>query len=122
MLVPYNTDIRSGHLRVRACAQARAVENHVYVVTAGATGNLPQVEGADIHYAQSAILTPSDIAFARDGIAAEATPNIETMLVHDLDLGALRKMEATGTVRPWTDRRLDLYKVTFRDGDETIEV
>ena len=122
LLVPYNTDIRSGHLRVRACAQARAVENHVYVVTAGATGNLPQVEGADIHYAQSAILTPSDIAFARDGIAAEATPNIETMLVHDLDLGALRKMEATGTVRPWTDRRQDLYKVTFRDGDEAIEV
>lgn len=122
LLVPYNTDIRSGHLRVRACAQARAVENHVYVVTAGATGNLPQVEGADIHYAQSAILTPSDIAFARDGIAAEATPNIETMLVHDLDLGALRKMEATGTVRPWTDRRQDLYKVTFRDGDDAIEV
>ncbi len=122
LLVPYNTDIRSGHLRVRACAQARAVENHVYVVTAGATGNLPQVEGADIHYAQSAILTPSDIAFARDGIAAEATPNIETMLVHDLDLGALRKMEATGTVRPWADRRKDLYKVTYQDGDEAVEV
>lgn len=122
LLVPYNTDIRSGHLRVRACAQARAVENNVYVVTAGATGNLPQVEGADIHYAQSAILTPSDIAFARDGIAAEATPNIETMLVHDLDLGALRKMEATGTVRPWTDRRRDLYKVTYLDGDEVVEV
>lgn len=122
LLVPYNTDIRSGHLRVRACSQARAVENHMYVVTAGATGNLPQVEGADIHYAQSAILTPSDIAFARDGIAAEATPNIETMLVHDLDLGALRKMEATGTVRPWTDRRTDLYKVTFKDGDEDLEI
>ncbi len=122
LLVPYNTDIRSGHLRVRACSQARAVENHVYVVTAGATGNLPQVEGADIHYAQSAILTPSDIAFARDGIAAEATPNVETMLVHDLDLGALRKTEATGTVRPWVDRRTDLYRVTFRDGDDDLEI
>lgn len=122
LLVPYNTDIRSGHLRVRACAQARAVENHIYVVTAGATGNLPQVEGADIHYAQSAILTPSDIAFARDGIAAEATPNVETMLVHDLDMGALRKTEATGTVRPWTDRRTDLYRVMYQGGDDEIEI
>ena len=122
LLVPYNTDIRSGHLRVRACSQARAVENHLYVVTAGATGNLPQVEGADIHYAQSAILTPSDIAFARDGIAAEATPNIETMLVHDLDLAALRKMETTGTVRPWVDRRRDLYRVTFKDESQDLDV
>ncbi|HSC87746.1 MAG TPA: nitrilase-related carbon-nitrogen hydrolase [Polyangiaceae bacterium] len=122
LFVPYNTDIRSGHLRVRACAQARAIENHFYVVTAGATGNLPQVEGADIHYAQSAILTPSDIAFARDGIAAEATPNVETMLVHDLDLDVLKKMESNGTVHTWPDRRTDLYSVRFLDGTTTLVV
>jgi predicted amidohydrolase len=114
VFVPYNTDIRSSHLRVKVCSQARAVENHLYLVTAGATGNLPQVEGADIHYAQSAIYTPSDIPFARDGIAAEATPNIETMLVHELDLVVLRKMESAGTVRPWQDRRKDLYCVTVK--------
>jgi predicted amidohydrolase len=113
LFVPYNTDLRSGHLRVRVCAHARAVENHMYVVTSGAVGNLPQVPGADIHYAQSAILTPSDIAFSRDGIGAEATPNVETMLVHDLDLRMLRSTEATGTVRPWMDRRTDLYEVRY---------
>lgn len=111
LFVPYSTDIASSHRRVRTCALARAVENHLYVVTAGATGNLPQVEGADIHYAQSAILTPSDIAFARDGIAAEATPNVETMLIHDLDLAVLRRTESAGTVRTWPDRRTDLYRV-----------
>lgn len=120
LFLPYNTDIRSGHLRVRSCAAARAIENHMYVVTAGATGNLPQVEGADIHYAQSAILTPSDIPFARDGIAAEATPNTEAMLVHDLDLATLRRMESTGTVRAWLDRRKDLYSVRWRNTDEEI--
>ncbi len=122
LFVPYNTDIRSGHLRVRACAQARAIENNMYVITAGATGNLPQVEGADIHYAQSAILTPSDIAFARDGIAAEATPNVETMLVHDLDLNTLRRMESNGTVHTWTDRRTDLYGIRFLDGAGTLTI
>lgn len=113
VFVPYNTDLRSGHVRVRSCAQARAIENHVYVVTSGACGNLPMVEGADIHYAQSAILTPSDIPFARDAVAAEANPNVETMLVHDLDIALLRRTERTGTVRPWLDRRRDLYQIAY---------
>jgi predicted amidohydrolase len=111
LFVPYNTDIRSGHLRVRSCAQARCIENHVYCVLSGAVGNLPFVEGADIHYAHSSILTPSDIPFARDGIASEATPNVETMVIHDLDMEVLQRTLRTGTVRPWVDRRTDLYRV-----------
>jgi predicted amidohydrolase len=113
LFVPYNTDLRSGHIRVRSCAQARCIENHMYAVTSGACGNLPMVEGADIHYARSAILTPSDVAFARDGIAEEATPNVEMMLVHDLDIALLRRTERTGTVRPWVDRREDVYRVVY---------
>lgn len=118
LFVPYNTDLRSGHIRVRSCAHARCIENHMYVVTSGACGNLPMVAGADIHYAKSAILTPSDIPFARDGVAAEATPNVETMLVHDLDLVQLRRTERTGTVRPWLDRRKDLYAITVPEPEE----
>ncbi|MCB9600277.1 MAG: GNAT family N-acetyltransferase [Sandaracinus sp.] len=114
IFVPYNTDIRSGHVRVRACAQARCIENHVYSVLSGACGNLPEVEGADIHWAQSCILTPSDIPFDRDGIAVEATANMETMLVHELDLELLRRTERTGTVRTWGDRRRDLYSVHWK--------
>ena len=113
--MPYNTDIRSGHTRVRACAQARCIENYVYAVLSGACGNLPEVEGADIHWAQSCILTPSDIPFDRDGVAVEATPNVETMLVHELDLELLRRTERTGTVRTWGDRRKDLYSVAWKE-------
>ena len=69
LFVPSNTNDRHGHLRVRICCQARAIENQVYVVNAGCVGNLPLVENADTHYAQSGIFTPSDIAFARDGVA-----------------------------------------------------
>ncbi len=119
LFVPYNTDIRSGHIRVRSCAQARAIENHIYVVMAGAVGNLPQVEGADIHYGQASILTPSDIHFARDGIASEGTPNAETMIIHDLDLALLRRTEGTGSVRTWPDRRKDLYSVVHKTGRKT---
>ncbi len=122
LFVPFNTDLRSGYLRVRACAQARCIENGVYAVLAGPVGNLPFVEGADIHYGQACILTPSDLAFARDGVAEEATPNVETMLVHELDLEVLRRSRRTGTVRTWLDRRTDVYAVRWREGGKTREI
>jgi predicted amidohydrolase len=116
LFVPINTDIRSAYQRVRACAQARCIENQVYVVMACTVGNLPFVEGADIHYGQSCVLTPSDLPFARDGIAEEATPNVETMVVHELDLDVLRRYRRTASQGTWLDRRPDLYSVTWRDG------
>lgn len=119
LFVPYNTDIRSGHVRVRTCAAARAIENHMYCVLGGACGNLPFVAGADIHWAQSCILTPSDLPFDRDGVAVEATPNVEAMLVHELDMDVLRRTERTGTVRTWRDRREDLYRIAWKDVPES---
>lgn len=113
LFVPFNTDIRSGYMRVRTCTHARCIENHVYAVMSGAVGNLPFVEGADIHYAQSCVLTPSDVSFARDGLMEEASPNAEVMLIHDLDLELLRRTDRTGTVRTWHDRRTDLYQVLW---------
>jgi predicted amidohydrolase/ribosomal protein S18 acetylase RimI-like enzyme len=120
--VPYNTDLRQAHMRVRSCAIARCIENHVYCVTSGAVGNLPFVEGADIHYAESAVLTPCDIPFPRDGVATAATPNVEAMLIHDLDMATLRRNRRTGAVRPWHDRRTDLYRVEFGEGKAARKV
>lgn len=123
VFVPFNTNDRQGNLRVRYCAQARCIENHVYVIAAGCVGNLPFVENADVHYAQSGIFTPSDVGFARDGIAAECSPNIETVLVHDVDLQLLRRHRMTGTVQNWNDRRRDLYKITWtQSGAEPREI
>jgi len=114
LFVPFNTNDRHGLVRVQTCARARAIENQIYVITSGCTGNLPFVENADLHYAQSGVYTPADLAFARDGIAAEAQPNLETVVIHDLDLEALRRARRNGTVRNWADRRLDLYRVEWK--------
>jgi predicted amidohydrolase len=116
LFVPFNTEDREGYLRVRYCAQARCVENSVYVAISGCIGNLPFVDNADVHYGQSAILTPSDVSFARDGIAAECTPNIESLVIHDVDIELLRRRRIRGTVQNWEDRRKDLYSVRYRDG------
>jgi predicted amidohydrolase/ribosomal protein S18 acetylase RimI-like enzyme len=113
LFVPFCTDERYAYLRVRYCAQARCIENHVYAVIAGSVGNLPNVQTMGLHYAQSAILTPSDIPFKRDAIAAECTPNIETVVIEDLDLELLKRHRQSATVLNWNDRRRDLFEVRY---------
>ena len=122
LFVPFNADIRSGYMRIRSCAQARCIENGMYAVLAGPIGNLPFVQGADIHYGEACILTPCDVPFARDGVAEEATPNVETMVVQELDIEVLRRSRLVGSVRTWLDRRTDLYAVRFTEGGEVREV
>lgn len=114
IFVPFCTDERYAYMRVRYCAQARCIENHVYVAIAGTVGNLPSVENMDIQYAQSGIFTPSDIPFTRDAIASECTPNIETVIIDDVDLELLRRHRQTGSVLNWQDRRTDLYEVRLK--------
>jgi predicted amidohydrolase/ribosomal protein S18 acetylase RimI-like enzyme len=113
IFVPFCTDSRQGYMRVRYCAQARAIENQCFVVMSGNVGNLPNVGNMDIQYAQSCILTPCDFPFARDGIAAEATENVETLTISDVNLADLSWARAEGTVRNLADRRFDLYRIEW---------
>ncbi len=117
LFVPYFTETRHGHLRVRYCCQARAVENQTYVVTAGLFGEIRGVANASCGHAQSAILTPSDLPFARDGIAAEAEPNCDQVIFADLDLARLAHAREHGHVRNMADRRSDLYSVNWSGED-----
>ncbi len=122
LFIPFNTDIRSSYMRIRSCSAARCIENGMYAVLAGPIGNLPFVQGADIHYGEACILTPCDVPFARDGVAEEATANVETMVVNELDIEVLRRNRLTGTVRTWLDRRQDLYSVRYTEGGKKIDV
>ena len=113
IFVPFCTDSRQGYMRVRYCAQARAIENQCFTVLSGNVGNLPNVANMDIQYAQSCILTPCDFPFARDGIAAEASENVETLTISDINLADLSWARAEGTVRNLADRRFDLYRIEW---------
>jgi predicted amidohydrolase/GNAT superfamily N-acetyltransferase len=112
IFVPFCTDDRPGYQRVRICSRARAVENQLYVVTAGIIGNLPSVPAMDIHYGRTSIFTPSDSEFARDGIQAEADTNVEMLLVNDLDINDIYRSRSQGSVRQVLDRRRDLFPFT----------
>lgn len=109
LMVPSCTDDRQGFLRVRYCCHARAIENQVYVVMTSTVGNLG-VEGLGLHYGQACIISPSDFSFARDGIAAEGTPNIEQIIVADVDLNDLVTNRENGTTIPLYDKRKDIYE------------
>ncbi|MBU2581617.1 MAG: GNAT family N-acetyltransferase [Alphaproteobacteria bacterium] len=117
LFVPFCTDDRRGFLRVRYCCHARAIENQMYVIMSGVVGNLPNVENMDVHYAESAILTPCDIPFARDGVAADTAANTETIATADLRLVDLTVARRQGSVRNFLDRRFDLYRVVWQGKD-----
>jgi predicted amidohydrolase len=114
LFVPFWTDTKNSYLRVRHCAQARAIENECYVVIAGSVGNLPEVESLDVQYGQSAVLTPSDFPFPHDATLSEATANTEMLLFSDLDMDKLRILHNEGSVRNLKDRRKDLYDVIIK--------
>jgi len=113
LFVPFLTDNRQAYCRVKYCCQARAIENQIYVAMAGNVGNLPRVHNMDIQYAQSCILTPCDYPFARDGIAADTSPNVEMVAIADLRMDVLKEARASGAVQNLKDRRHDLYSVRW---------
>jgi predicted amidohydrolase len=103
LIAPSCTDERQGYLRVRYCAQARAIENQMYVVLACTVGSIPMVPAVSLNYGQSAILTPSDFPFARDGILAEGNVNQEMMVIGEMNLDTIRESRERGTVLPLRD-------------------
>lgn len=105
LCVPSCTDDRQGFLRVRYCAQARAIENQMYVIHSCTVGSLPMVPAVSLNYGQASILTPSDFAFSRDGILAEGIPNQETIVVGELNLETIVSSRDHGTVLPLNDSR-----------------
>jgi predicted amidohydrolase/GNAT superfamily N-acetyltransferase len=109
LFVPSCTDGRHGFCRVRYCAQARAIENQLYVAMAATVGNLPEVPYMNTNYGQASVLSPSDYSFARDGIVSEGVVNQEQMIIADVDLELLDEQRITGSVIPLTDVIKDAY-------------
>jgi predicted amidohydrolase len=113
LFVPYLTDDRRGYNRVTQCARARAIENQFYVATAGMVGSLPLMTDLTAQYAQSGVFTPSDFPFPMDGLATEAAPNAEMVLVADLDLALLDQARQRGSVLNYRDAAEDGLHVVF---------
>ncbi|MBU0996067.1 MAG: bifunctional GNAT family N-acetyltransferase/carbon-nitrogen hydrolase family protein [Proteobacteria bacterium] len=121
IFVPFYTEEKKAYYRVRHCAQARAVENFVYVVMTGSVGNMRTKIGSFMNYSQAAILTPSDFSFPEKGIEGEADPNVEAVVVSEIALSALAQQRHVATVRPLHDRRPDMYELYAKNRIEIIK-
>lgn len=104
LLVPSWTDDRQGFQRVRLCAQARCIEDALYVAHAPLTGRLA-VAGFEQAVGAAGILTPCDTGLAPDGIAVSGGWNQPEVVLADLDLARLRQVRSGGTVIPLSDAR-----------------
>lgn len=108
LFCPSCTDDRHGFHRVRYTAQARAIENQVYVILSMTVGSLP-IDDLRAHQGQAAILTPCDYPFPTAGVLAQGELNQDMVVAADLDMEAIARAQAGGSVRTWQDRRKDLY-------------
>ena len=107
---------------MRHCAQARAVENFIYVVMTGSVGDMRTESGSFLNYNQAAILIPSYFSFPEKGIEGEADPNVEAIVVSELALSSLSQQRHVATVRPLHDMRPDLYDLRPKNKIEIIQV
>ncbi|GAB6990994.1 bifunctional GNAT family N-acetyltransferase/carbon-nitrogen hydrolase family protein [Paenibacillus pini] len=114
IFVPFCAEDRQTFLRVKYCAQARAIENQVFIVTAGTVGNLTHVDNIDVQYAQSGIYTPADFSFSRDGIAGECSENTETVIMAEVDMETLERYRKSNDALSLKDRRTDIYSLQIR--------
>jgi len=115
LLVPSWTDDDHGFWRVRHCAQARCIENVVYLAHAPLVGSLSEPPDFEQACGSAGILTPCDTGFHRGGLAADGGWNQSVVVTAELDLARLRCLRAGGTVTPFADRRVaGAYVVTPR--------
>ena len=110
ILTPSYTFTEYGFWRVRHSAQARAIENQVYLVHActGGTPGAPLPNG----WAQSSILSPCDTLFSPRGVVAEATAHTDSVARAVVDLDLLARNRENGAAPTFRDRRrrADLYR------------
>jgi len=116
LVVPYMTDDRRGACRVATCPRAWAIENQIYSVTAGMVGSLPLMTNLTSRFAQSGVYCPADCAFPMDGIAREAATSVEQVIVADLDLANLDRVQNQGSVQTFKDSHSETLHTMF-DGE-----
>ncbi|WP_221226862.1 carbon-nitrogen hydrolase family protein [Paenibacillus baekrokdamisoli] len=116
ILCPSYTDNEFGYNRVRHCAQARAIENQLFVVLAGIVGTLteerPQV---DQGYCQAGVFTPCDFPFTSDGIVQAGEMNEDMIVIAEINLYLLRDNHKHGIVSPFYDRRQAQYEIEVEE-------
>lgn len=100
---PSYTFSEYGYWRVRHCAQARAIENQVFVVHSPTVG---QMEGiVQSGYGRTSIISPCDVPWIANGILAESNIDSTDVITSTLNLQVLYENRLTGAATTVKDRK-----------------
>ena len=112
VLSPSATSGVSGYWRVRHCAQARCIENQIFVAHSSLLGEV--IPGAPFR-GRSSILCPCDTAIRENGVVAEGAMDQEGVISAEIDTGWLKEIRIRGEVTPLNDRRRDVIEALYRE-------
>jgi predicted amidohydrolase len=110
LLSPSATASVHGYWRVRHCAQARCVENQVFVAHCSLLG----IADGTPFYGAASILTPCDGGFPKKGIAAESPFNEEAIVSAEIDTKMLYEIRKSGAATTLKDRRWDVLEALYQ--------
>ncbi len=99
ILCPSCTDSLQGYHRVRIGAQARALENQIFVVQAPTVGMAPWSPALDENYGAAGLFVPPDGDSPDDGVVAMGTEGQGIWVIADADLGRVERWRTAGAVR-----------------------
>lgn len=101
ILCPSCTDSLQGYHRVRIGAQARALENQIFVVQAPTVGMAPWSPALDENYGAAGLFVPPDGDSPDDGIVAIGTEGQGAWVTADADFARVNRWRTEGAVRPF---------------------
>ena len=99
---PSFTFTEAGFWRVRHCAQARAIENQVYVVHCPTISNgiVPLPPG----HGRASIISPCDAGWPENGIVVEAPDSNPTVITASVNINRLYENRKNGAATTFKDR------------------
>jgi predicted amidohydrolase len=104
ILAPACTDTMHGFNRVRLAAQARALENQVFVAVAPTVGEAPWSASLDVNRGFAGVFGPVDRGFPEDGVLARGPLDVPGWVYCTLDPARLERVRREGAVlnhRDW---------------------
>lgn len=107
---PSYTFTEHGFWRVRHCAEARCIENQLYVIHSPIIG---EVEGViETGFGSSANLSPCELPWTSNGMMEECTTSDFEVITSILDIDTLYEKRKSGVATTFYDRkrRNDLYQ------------
>jgi predicted amidohydrolase len=103
ILIPSCTEYLSGYHRVRAAAQARALESQIGTVVSPTVGDAPWSAAVDRNVGAAGVFVPADQALSMSGVLVEGALNAPGWVAAEVDLAALRRLRTGGETRNHVD-------------------